>query len=293
MNKTRTNKSTRAVIAVLVAATLFGTSATARELSNVTTDSDAIAFVRLFIGSIGLLLFAGYTNGFKSILTLFHNPWVWVMALGVSGYPYFFFVGTDISGVAFGTLISLALAPFFTGLFVWLWKKRVPRRIWILSTAISVLGLLCLSYYALESSISLSGVLASLLASIGYAIYTVVGSETTNVQISAVSLLAVSFFIASLVFVPFTYNKLSFLSTSSGLLLSVWLGLLATALAYVFFAYGLEHLRAGEIATLNLAEPLVAALLGILVLGETLGTLGLLGCGLITAGLAILAWSER
>jgi drug/metabolite transporter, DME family len=44
-------------------------------------------------------------------------------------------------------------------------------------------------------------------------------------------------------------------------------------------------------ATLSLAEPLTASLLGVLVLGERLGPAQLAGCAFVAAGLAILAAS--
>ena len=43
-----------------------------------------------------------------------------------------------------------------------------------------------------------------------------------------------------------------------------------TALAYVLFARGLGRLSAATVTTLVLAEPLVATLLGVAVLGERL-----------------------
>jgi DME family drug/metabolite transporter len=71
--------------------------------------------------------------------------------------------------------------------------------------------------------------------------------------------------------------------------MALFLGAVPTALAYVLFARGLKHLAPGETATLTLAEPLTAAALGVLALGERPGPVGLAGAGLVLAGLLVLA----
>ena len=83
------------------------------------------------------------------------------------------------------------------------------------------------------------------------------------------------------------------LASAGGVALAIYLGAVPTALAYVLFARGLRHLPAGEVATLALAEPLTAAALGALVLGERPGVLALVGVALVLAGLAALAAPRR
>jgi drug/metabolite transporter, DME family len=69
----------------------------------------------------------------------------------------------------------------------------------------------------------------------------------------------------------------------------VWLGLVATAGSYLLFARGLTRLPAATVATLNLAEPLVAALLGLLVLGERPGTRAAVGALSLLLGVVLAA----
>jgi DME family drug/metabolite transporter len=64
-------------------------------------------------------------------------------------------------------------------------------------------------------------------------------------------------------------------------------------LAYILFASGLRHLPANEVATLTLAEPVTAALLGAIVLGERPGVTAVAGIVVILAGLAVLAAPRR
>ena len=79
------------------------------------------------------------------------------------------------------------------------------------------------------------------------------------------------------------------LLSGGGLALAVYLGAVPTALAYILFARGLERIGAGETATLTLAEPVTAAALGFVVLGERPGAAALAGAALVLAGLVLLA----
>ena len=212
------------------------------------------------------------------------------MGLGVAGYQAFFFIGTGLTGVAIGTLSSLALAPLMAGVLSWIWHGRRPAKTWWLSTLIAVAGLVVLSWSGLESSnINLIGVFASLLAGAAYAIYTVVGVELSQSGESATSVLAVSFSIGALVLLIVSGAHFSELATGNGILLTLWLGLIATSLAYVLFGIGISKLTAGIVATLNLAEPLAATFLGLVVLHESISALSAVGCALIAASLTFLA----
>ena len=82
---------------------------------------------------------------------------------------------------------------------------------------------------------------------------------------------------------------LGWLASPEGVALALYLGAVPTALAYLLFARGLRRLSAGETATLTLAEPLTAVMLGALVLGERPGTVAIAGAGLVLAGLLVLA----
>jgi DME family drug/metabolite transporter len=83
------------------------------------------------------------------------------------------------------------------------------------------------------------------------------------------------------------------LATPGGLALALFLGVVPTAVAYVLFARGLRGLTASETATLTLAEPVTAAVLGVGVLGERVTGAGALGAALVLGGLVLLARTPR
>jgi drug/metabolite transporter, DME family len=282
-----------AVVATLAAAALFGTSATSRSLSAVEAPSIAIASLRLAVGALGLLAIVVASRRFSAVWELWHKPWIWLMAIGVAGYQALFFVGTGLTGVAIGTIASLALGPLFAGLLNWLVLRIAPTPVWWLSTAIAVVGVGLLSLEALETGSSLNplGLVAAVGAGFAYAIYTVFGARGAKAQNNPTDVLAAAFTLGALFLLPGVFFVNSSLISGSGLVLVMWLGLVATTLAYVLFGIGLKQLSASTVATLNLAEPVVAALLGVFVVGEVLSGSSLFGAVLIVIALSLLSYS--
>jgi DME family drug/metabolite transporter len=280
----------RAILATLMAALLFASSATSRELSGVEASSIAIATVRLSIGAMGLLLFAKLFAKDFSIRSLLKKKVIWLMGIGVAGYQAFFFIGTGLTGVAIGTLSSLALAPLMAGLLGWFWQGNKPTAIWWRSTLIAVVGLIVLSWSGLQDeNVNVVGVLAAVCAGAAYAVFTVVGVKLSQNGDSAISVLAVSFSIGALALLIVGGSQVGEILHGNGIWLALWLGLVATTFAYVLFGIGISNLSAGTVATLNLAEPLAATFLGLVVLKETISVLSAVGCILIAVSLWILA----
>ncbi|NDJ54609.1 MAG: EamA family transporter [Chloroflexi bacterium] len=63
-------------------------------------------------------------------------------------------------------------------------------------------------------------------------------------------------------------------------------------MSYLLFGSGIKDVPVTVVATLTLFEPLTAALLGILLLGEPVSLPILLGMGLVLGGLSLLAFDD-
>ena len=278
-------------LAVIGAAVLFGTSATSRSLSDIHADSTVVAAVRLLIGGVALFAFAAYRHGLSMMLRLWRRPLVLFMAMSTAAYQALFFVGTGLTGVAVGTLASLSLAPFIAGVLGWATGAGSPGRIWAGSTALAVVGLAMLT--GTGGDVNVVGVIAAIGAGASYAVYTVFGSRLVHQGIPADATLGASFGLGGLLLSPWlTGSGLDQFATGKGIVVALWLGLAATAIAYWLFGIGITRLAPGSVATLNLAEPVVATLFGLLLLGEVIAPMGLVGCLLIVGALALLGISE-
>jgi DME family drug/metabolite transporter len=281
------------VVATLGSAALFGTSATSRALSDLTLDSVTVAAVRLFIGALGLVAISAFSGRGSHLLRLWRQPLIWIMGLGVAGYQALFFVGTGLVGVAIGTLASLALGPLMAGLLAWARGGKRPSTTWWLSTAIAIAGLVALSSTAFSGDVRLDplGIIAAVGAGTAYAVYTVLGSQLAQADSHPTDVLAASFFLGSLLLLPLGVGHLSQFASATGMALALWLGFATTTLAYVLFGKGIGSLPPGTVATLNLAEPVIATVLGVIVLKESINGMSAVGCALIAASLSLLAAS--
>jgi DME family drug/metabolite transporter len=136
--------------------------------------------------------------------------------------------------------------------------------------------------------VDVGGLVFALISSSGYALYTVAAKHLLNVGHVPADVMASAFGLGGVLLLPvLLLSEPAWIATPSGLAVALWLGLATTTVAYVLFGRGLRHLPAGPVATLVLAEPLVATLLGVGLLGERLGAVGWLGAALVAAGLLV------
>jgi DME family drug/metabolite transporter len=280
----------RAVASVLAAATLFGTTGTAQALGPSGTTPLGVGAARIVIGGAGLLAVLPWLGGRRrDALALWRTRWGLLAGLTTAAYQVFFFAGVARAGVALGTLVTIGSGPVFTGLLSWLVLRERPRASWVLATAVCVLGLaLLVGSGATAPDVDPVGLVLALASGFGYAVYTVAAKRLMTDGHRSDEVMTAAFALGGLLLVPVLLTQpLAWLTTPSGLAMALWLGLATTTVAYVLFGRGLRHLEAGPVTTLVLAEPVVATLLGVLVLGESLAPLAWVGAGLVLAGLAL------
>ncbi len=281
----------RATTLVLLAAVLFGTTGTAQALGPDSTTPLTVGAVRLLVGGSALLAFVLLAGGrLVDVVAVWRTPAGLVAGFFVAAYQVFFFAGVAKAGVAAGTLVTIGSAPFITGLLALAVGFGRPTRGWVVSTAVAVAGLVLLSAGgASGGGADGRGLWLSLASGFGYAAYAVASKHLLDAGHPPDAVMAGAFFLGAVLLVPVLIaGPLGWLATPSGVALALYLGLLPTAVAYLLFSRGLVVLPAGTVATLTLAEPVVATLLGALLLGEHLGLAGLAGMALIITGLSLL-----
>ena len=290
-----------AVFAVLAAAVLFGTTGTSQALGPDDSTPLAVGVARLLIGGTALAVI-GLTVGARARRRAPHPPVtpraVALMALaGVSlaAYQPLFFLGTERNGVAVGTVVALGSAPVLAGLFEWALTRRVPTLTWAGATALALAGVALLALGGSgQTGADPVGFAASVAAGATFAIIAVAQRRLFDSGWNPFSVaggMGATAALIAVLCVPFV--DLRWATTGSGLVMSLWLGLVTIAAAYTLFTWGLQRLTAGTAATLTLGEPLTAAVLGIAVLGERLSLPAVAGLALLCAGLVLLAWGSR
>ncbi|MGB9359222.1 MAG: EamA family transporter [Acidimicrobiia bacterium] len=277
---------------ILFAAVLWGTTGTTQELGPEAASPLAVGSLRLLIGAVVLVVMA--------LTAKREGGWRWLArpatvfaALGVAAFQLFFFSGVDRTGVAVGTLLALGSAVLFVGAIEAILSGAWPDPKWIAATVPAIVGLALLALSTREADVDGMGVILSLAAGLSYATYIVGAARLARLGSVRHSTAAV-FTLASVMLFPVALSQdLSFVGTVEGAAMVLWLGLATLALAYLLFTSGLRTTDSGTAATLSLAEPVTATLLGVVVLAERPSAGAWLGIGLIVLGLVLAArWSQ-
>ncbi|WP_229402693.1 DMT family transporter [Micromonospora okii] len=275
---------------VLVAAVLWGTTGATQVLAPPEASALGIATARLCTGGLILLAWAlahGGTAGMAACWT--RSTWaLTVVGIGsVAAYQALFFSAVRSTGVATGTLIAIGCAPLITGLLGLAIKERLTR-VWAVGTAMTVAGLALLSVPGGAVLVRLSGVLYALAAAAAYSTYTVAGRMLLSRGVDGRVVVGSFFGFACLPIVALSAgDDFTWLADWSGIGVTLWLGIGATAVPYLLWIRGLKTTAVSSATAIGLAEPLMASALGIFVLGEEATGWTLTGMAAIVAGLAV------
>ena len=275
---------------VLLAALCFGTTGTAQALGPGGIDPAAVGAARILVGGALLVLVAASLRRPGARRRWALAP-VLAGAAGVAAYQAAFFAAVDDTGVAVGTIVALGSAPALAGALEWILFRRRPTRRWAAATAFATAGVALLALAGGGAAgVSLPGVALAVVAGGSYATYTLSAKRLLDDGHAPEAVMAAAFGLGAVVLAPVLLSTgAGWLASADGLALAVFLGVVPTALAYVLFARGLRGLTASETATLTLAEPVTAAVLGVGVLGERITGAGALGATLVLGGLFVLA----
>ncbi|WP_150240784.1 DMT family transporter [Nocardiopsis quinghaiensis] len=283
----------RGPLPILAAAVLWGTTGTASSLAPTSAPAAAIGSAGLVLG--GLLLFLT-GRGSLALLVRSGESTRWTLALGalaVAGYPLSFYPAVAQAGVAVATVITLGSAPVFAGLLAWLTGRVRPTARWFAATLAAVLGCAVLvlgsELTGGESAVRPAGVLLALLAGLSYSAYALIAERLIQRGHPSGAVMGTMFAGGGLAVLPVVLVAgTAWLATVEGALVALHLAVFTVFLAYRLFGNGLRHTPASVATTLTLAEPAVAALLGVVVVGERLPAVSWAGLAVLALGLAVL-----
>lgn len=278
-------------ICVLLAAMLWGTVGTTQTFLTEGISSFAVAGVRSAIGG-GVLLIA--TIAMRKI-SLKNWSWKWTIfaAIAIALFQSLFFTSVRFTGVAVGTVVTIGSSPVFSGIIEWFICKVRPSKIWGVATILAIIGCVLLFTNRGEAVVDPVGVGLALTAGFMFALYTNVSKQLMERE-ETLPAVAMTFSMCALFLLPFAARDgVSWLSEGTNLVAMLFMALAATSVAYLLFLGGLKKISSSAAVTLSLAEPLTAALLGVLLVGEYLSPLSWIGVGLLLGGIVVLTVGAR
>jgi drug/metabolite transporter, DME family len=272
---------------VILAAALWGTGGTAQALAPGAPDPLSIGVVKIGIGGAALLAFAILSGGWAKTASAKRRPLsMLVCAMLVASYQVLFFTGITLTGVALGTIAAIGSLPVWAGLIDLLLGKRPDAR-WLGATTLALAGTVLLIGSGGSVSVQPLGVLLCIASGGGLVAFLTIAKGLLLERPHSV-VMGVTFTLGAVLLSPaLVFSNPGWMFSPTGLAVALELGLGATALAYILFARGLAQVRVSTAATLSLAEPLTAGLLGVLVLGERITPVAMGGAGLLLLGLLL------
>lgn len=286
----------RAEVVLVLANIVYATSYVATRLTLADVPPSTLALIRLVVGSLILvpLALALRRPGASTLSSADRWRIFWMGVLGFAGAFALSHWGLARSTATNGALLItvepvtlLVLAPLLLG-------ERLTRREGA-GAALALLGATLVVANGIPGHSEAlvphwRGDLLLVLAGVAYASYSLIGREILA-RHSSLSVTAWSIAWGAGAMLP-----LALIERASGALPRVtptaiagtlYLAVVITALGYLAWNYGLERVSASRAAIFLNLQPLVGALLGVAVLGESLTPYTVAGGGLILAGLTL------
>lgn len=279
----------KGVFAIVVASFLWGTTGTAAQFA---PQISPLAIGAFAMGAGGVLLcLSACQSLLKDIPTLIARPKTFLFGSAcVAIYPLAFYSSMRLSGVAIGTVVSIASAPLFAALLEFFLSKKSVSLKWFISFIAGALGIALLATGKAHNTVALPqapgeqwlGVVLGLVAGLTYAGYSWGAKQHIETGVNSRSVMAGLFGGAALVLLPslfFTGQNIFSSEINAGV--SIYMAVVPMFLGYLLFGYGLRTTEASKATLITLIEPLVATLFAIFLIGEVFKPIGWVGMMLV------------
>jgi DME family drug/metabolite transporter len=283
----------RSSAALVLAGVLWGTGGLAGSLlaARAGLHPLSVAAYRLLIGGVVATGYLWLTGGLRGLP---RTPEVRRRLLTVGGlfalFQASYFAAVSLSSVSVATMTTIGSAPVLLTAVTVLKTRRRPGTWTLVSLAGSLIGLVLLQWSPGEVTGPaglVGGVGFALLAAAGFAAMTLVISTPVK-GLDPLPTTAFGCLIGGAALTPAAlWFGMAVPVEADVLALVFYFGIVPTALAYAAYFRGLESAHPVLAALSALLEPLTAALLSMVVLGERLGVAGWCGAAVLIAALAV------
>ncbi|MDK9759713.1 EamA family transporter, partial [Vibrio sp. D173a] len=133
-----------------------------------------------------------------------------------------------------------------------------------------------------ESQFKLWGILLGLVAGLSYATYSVMAKELINKGIQSQAAMGAIFGLGACLLLPtLLASGDNLFASQTNTLVLIYMAVIPMGVGYIMFGVGLRHINASTANILTLFEPVVAAVIAVLILEEHIPPMGWLGIALV------------
>lgn len=211
--------------------------------------------------------------------------------LGVAVFMTIYFTAVRLSSVATAAMLLYTAPAWVTVLARIFFAEPLGRRKAV-AVLLTVAGsaLVVRAYDPAALHLNLAGVAAGLAAGFTYALYSIFGKGALRRYAPLTTVLYALGFGAGFLLIAALLGPGLSLPPPRAWPVLVYLVTVPTLLAYLLYVAGLNQMEAGRASILATVEPVVAAALGVLLLGERLEPWQWLGGGLVVTGILSVHW---
>ena len=284
----RENARLLGILSISSAAVIWGLNGVI--VNMISLDAFTIAFFRVFLASLILLPFMAVFK--MHDLTRIRSCWKPLILNGLLlslGWA-FLFASMKLIPIAEAVLLNY-LGPVFTAILSPMILKERIGRASVAALLMSILGIYLISHEELLNGASgdILGIIYGLLAGLSYAGFIIVSKRLREEQ-SSLTTAFYSYVFAAVFLAAMSRPMAPSLSTMEWMLLLILSGV-NTCSAVTLYLYGLAMVEAHKAVVLTYLEPLSAAIMGAIFLGQLLGPIDILGGALIVVSGYIVARS--
>jgi drug/metabolite transporter, DME family len=228
------------------------------------------------------------------IRALAGRPWpagraVWtriaVTGLLAALYQSCYFAAVSLTSVSLATLVTIGAAPVIVQAAEPVLGRRPAGRSAVITTGLALAGLgllVGLPDGGFPEAAMLASVLLALIAAGGFAAITLIGASPVP-GLDDLTVTGFGFAVGGLTLLPLAAvaGGIGFRPSPAAFGLLIVLATGPTAVAYTLYFRGLRTAAASTAALLTLLEPLTAAVLAALILGERLSVTGIAGAAIL------------
>jgi drug/metabolite transporter (DMT)-like permease len=276
---------------VMLAAVCWGISGGIGDiLMNKGWDPIVISFYR---GAVAFICFlAWFLIRFRKNWLFSTRLYIWSLlaGVGVAGNFTFYFLSIQASSIAVAATLMYT-APVFVLLISFL--LRLERSTWFKWGCIFgvLLGIILLTgAYSTDSiSVSFLGAVAGLAAGLSYALF-IFGFKNASSIGNPPTTLTIAFFSFCLILFLFADNEeTASVLTSSDIGWFLLLGIVGAGLSFILYVIGIRRTAPTTASMVAMVEPVTASLFGVLLLGDHLTTIQIIGMVIILLTVTILS----
>lgn len=252
------------------------------------------------------LQIAALRTGTAGLIMLCYCLWASPLCLRIKWRHLPFFLGTGILSIAFfnwcyfqaiqETSLSVAAVLLYTGpafvvVLSRLFLKEPLTRLKLLSLVATLLGCSLVVGWlpAWNQNISWTGLLIGLGSGLGYGLYSIIGKPASS-HYSSLTITTYTFIIAAVFLVPMAHfgDVQLLLADRTAWLYVLGLAVFPTVIAYQLYTTGLSKMESGRASITATIEPVIAVLIGTILLGDILSPWQIGGMVSILAGVILI-----